>query len=97
MPSPAARCFLTALRLPSGESALAYCPGYKIDGIANEIAANRIMYDVWQGFRKCDKELADATLQPCFDFMNSQTDPRRLTKMNLEQYLDYRLDDVGKE
>lgn len=55
------------------------------------------MYDVWQGMRKCDKELADAMLQPCFDFMNSQTDPRRLTKMNLEQYLDYRLDDVGKE
>ncbi|KAI0904516.1 Aristolochene synthase in complex with 12,13 Difluorofarnesyl diphosphate [Ustulina deusta] len=56
-----------------------------------------IMYDVWQGMRKCDKELADAMLQPCFDFMNSQTDPRRLTKMNLEQYLEYRLEDVGKE
>ncbi|KAI3337518.1 Aristolochene synthase in complex with 12,13 Difluorofarnesyl diphosphate [Xylariaceae sp. AK1471] len=56
-----------------------------------------IMYDVWEGMRKCDKDLADAMLQPCFDFMNSQTDPRRLTKMNLEQYLEYRLDDVGKE
>ncbi|KAI0424123.1 Aristolochene synthase in complex with 12,13 Difluorofarnesyl diphosphate [Xylaria sp. FL1042] len=35
--------------------------------------------------------------QPCFDFMNAQTDPRRLTKMNLEQYLEYRLGDVGKD
>ncbi|KAI0187177.1 isoprenoid synthase domain-containing protein [Xylaria flabelliformis] len=56
-----------------------------------------IMYDVWEGMRKCDKGLADATLQPCFDFMNAQIDPRRLTKMNLEQYLEYRLKDVGKE
>jgi aristolochene synthase len=61
------------------------------------VTYDRIMCDVWQGLRACDKELADAMLQPCFDFMNSQTDPRRLTKMNLEQYLEYRLDDVGKE
>lgn len=47
--------------------------------------------------RKCDKELADDVLEPCFDFMRSQTDPRRLTKMNLSEYLEYRLDDVGKE
>ncbi|KAI1177517.1 Aristolochene synthase in complex with 12,13 Difluorofarnesyl diphosphate [Nemania sp. FL0916] len=50
-----------------------------------------------QGLRKCDKKLADDMLEPCFKFMNSQTDPRRLNKMNLEQYLEYRLDDVGKE
>ncbi|KAI0533245.1 Aristolochene synthase in complex with 12,13 Difluorofarnesyl diphosphate [Xylaria digitata] len=56
-----------------------------------------IMYDVWEGLRGCDEELANAMLQPCFNFMSSQTDPRRLTKMNLEQYLEYRLDDVGKE
>lgn len=57
----------------------------------------RITYDIWEGMRKCDKELADATLEPCFDFMRSQTDPRRLTKMNLSEYLDYRMDDVGKD
>lgn len=56
-----------------------------------------IMYDIWEGFRKCDKDLANAMIQPCFNFMNAQTDPRRLNKMDLEKYLEYRLDDVGKE
>ncbi|KAI1289088.1 Aristolochene synthase in complex with 12,13 Difluorofarnesyl diphosphate [Xylaria venustula] len=56
-----------------------------------------IMYDVWEGMRRLDKDLADGMMKPCFDFMYAQTDPRRLTKMNLEQYLDYRLGDVGKE
>jgi aristolochene synthase len=55
------------------------------------------MYDIWQGLRKCDEELANDLLQPCFNFMSAQTDVRRLSKMDLNQYLEYRLDDVGKE
>ncbi|KAG8628539.1 hypothetical protein KVT40_004412 [Elsinoe batatas] len=55
-----------------------------------------IMYDLWEGMRACDRELADNVLESTFVFMRSQTDRDRSVIKNLGQYLEYREKDVGK-
>ncbi|KAF4556513.1 Aristolochene synthase-like protein [Elsinoe fawcettii] len=55
-----------------------------------------IMYDMWQGMRACDHELANTVLEPTFVFMRAQTDKNRTHMKNLGEYLDYREADVGK-
>ena len=47
--------------------------------------------------RACDKELANAVLEPTFTFMRAQTDRARMTINELGHYLEYREKDVGKE
>ncbi|EKG16278.1 hypothetical protein MPH_06512 [Macrophomina phaseolina MS6] len=54
------------------------------------------MYDLWEGMRKHDKDLADEILEPTFTFMRAQTDKARLEMRELGQYLEYRERDVGK-
>lgn len=55
-----------------------------------------IMYDLWEGMRAHDKELADGILEPTFTFMRAQTDKARLTITEMGHYLVYREKDVGK-
>lgn len=54
------------------------------------------MWDLWEGMRAHDKELADEVLEPTFTFMRSQTDRARTTIHELGEYLEYRERDVGK-
>lgn len=60
------------------------------------IPVEYITYDLWESMRAHDKELADQILEPTFEFMRAQTDPVRMKKMGLKEYLDYREADVGK-
>lgn len=55
-----------------------------------------MMYDLWEDMRKCDKELANETLEPTFTFMRAQTAKERLTVHGLGRYLQYRQGDVGQ-
>ncbi|ROW10603.1 hypothetical protein VMCG_01901 [Cytospora schulzeri] len=55
-----------------------------------------IGYDLWESMRAHDREMADEILEPVFTFMRAQTDPTRLTKVELGRYLEYREADVGK-
>ncbi|KAF2219244.1 Aristolochene synthase in complex with 12,13 Difluorofarnesyl diphosphate [Elsinoe ampelina] len=55
-----------------------------------------IMYDLWEGIRACNRELADNVLEPTFLFMRSQTDRDLSVLKNLGQYLEHREKDVGK-
>jgi aristolochene synthase len=54
------------------------------------------MYDLWESMRAHDKELADAVLEPTFNFMRAQTDRARMSIGGLGRYLEYREKDVGK-
>ncbi|KAL4961629.1 Aristolochene synthase [Aspergillus stella-maris] len=60
------------------------------------VPAEFIFYDLWQSMRACDRELADAVLEPTFTFMRAQTDKVRKDITELNQYLEYREKDVGK-
>jgi aristolochene synthase len=60
------------------------------------VAAEYIMYDLWESMRACDKALADEVLEPTFTFMRAQTEKERLTITELGHYLEYRERDVGK-
>lgn len=55
-----------------------------------------ITYDLWNGMRACDAELADDIIGPVATFMRAQTDKSRLNIKELGQYLEYRERDVGK-
>lgn len=55
-----------------------------------------IGYDLWESMRASDRDMADEVLEPVFTFMRAQTDPTRLTRMELGRYLEYREADVGK-
>lgn len=55
-----------------------------------------IGYDLWEAMRAHDRDMADEILEPVFVFMRAQTDPKRLTEMELGRYLEYREADVGK-
>jgi len=46
--------------------------------------------------RAHDLEMANDVLEPVFVFMSAQTDPKRLKKMDMYEYLEYREKDVGK-
>ncbi|KAI1121946.1 Aristolochene synthase in complex with 12,13-Difluorofarnesyl diphosphate [Nemania abortiva] len=54
-----------------------------------------ITRDLWENLRAHDRELADRMLEPCFVWMRSQTDTRRLKRMDLKEYFAYREADVG--
>lgn len=60
------------------------------------IAAEFILYDLWEEMRAHDKVLADQILEPTFTFMRAQTDKARLQIKGLGHYLEYREKDVGK-
>lgn len=55
-----------------------------------------IGYDLWESMRSHDLEMSNEILEPVFTFMRAQTDPARLTTMELGRYLEYREADVGK-
>ncbi|KAI1325881.1 Aristolochene synthase in complex with 12,13-Difluorofarnesyl diphosphate [Xylariaceae sp. FL0255] len=55
-----------------------------------------ITYDLWESMRQHDRVMADEILEPVFTFMRAQTDNRRLERMGLGSYLEYREADVGK-
>lgn len=60
------------------------------------IAAEFIIFDLWESMREHDLAMANDVLEPVFVFMRAQTDSARLRKMNLGEYLEYRERDVGK-
>ncbi|KAI0113591.1 Aristolochene synthase in complex with 12,13 Difluorofarnesyl diphosphate [Nemania sp. FL0031] len=60
------------------------------------IAAEFIIYDLWNSMRLHDSAMANDILEPVFVFMRAQTDSTRLKPMNLGEYLEYRERDVGK-
>lgn len=55
-----------------------------------------ITYDLWESMRAHDHEMANEIQEPVFTFMRAQTDSKRLEKMGLGAYLEYREADVGK-
>ncbi|KAF2228967.1 Aristolochene synthase in complex with 12,13 Difluorofarnesyl diphosphate [Viridothelium virens] len=55
-----------------------------------------IMYDLWDSMRKHDRDMANEILEPVFTFMRAQTDAKRLRRMDLKEYFEYRERDVGK-
>jgi aristolochene synthase len=55
-----------------------------------------ITYDLWESMRAHDRAMADDIQEPVFTFMRAQTDSKRLEKMGLGTYLEYREADVGK-
>ncbi|KAF7329312.1 Aristolochene synthase in complex with 12,13 Difluorofarnesyl diphosphate [Mycena kentingensis (nom. inval.)] len=59
------------------------------------VPAQWFMFDLWEEMRNCDRAGAERVLEPAFKFMRKQTDPRRLKKMGLDEYLKYRGEDVG--
>ncbi|RYP46148.1 hypothetical protein DL768_007623 [Monosporascus sp. mg162] len=59
------------------------------------IPVEYIMWDLWESMRAYDRESADEILEPTFEFMRAQTDPTRLKRMELKEYLEYRMVDVG--
>lgn len=59
------------------------------------VPAEHIGYDIWESMREHDRDMADEILEPVFTLMRAQTDPTRLTKLELGQYLKYREADVG--
>ncbi|KAL9072101.1 MAG: hypothetical protein Q9157_005227 [Trypethelium eluteriae] len=46
--------------------------------------------------RKHDLDMANEILEPVFTFMRAQTDAKRLRRMDLKEYFEYRERDVGK-
>jgi aristolochene synthase len=61
------------------------------------IPVEYIMYDLWEEMRAKDAKMANEVLEPMFTFMRAQTSPKRLKKMDLGEYFEYREQDVGKE
>lgn len=55
-----------------------------------------ITYDLWESMRAHDRTMANDIQEPVFTFMRAQTDSKRLEKMGLGTYLEYREADVGK-
>jgi aristolochene synthase len=55
-----------------------------------------IMYDLFEGMRAVDKQLADELLEPTIDFLLAQVDGNRIKPMTLNEYFDYRDADLGK-
>lgn len=53
-----------------------------------------ISYDLWEFMRMHDRDMADEILEPVFQLMRAQTDPKRPTKMELGRYLEYHEADV---
>ncbi|RYP68018.1 hypothetical protein DL771_006941 [Monosporascus sp. 5C6A] len=59
------------------------------------IPVKYMMWDLWEDMRAHDRELADELLEPTFEFMRAQTNPIKLKRMELKEYLEYRIVDVG--
>jgi aristolochene synthase len=53
-------------------------------------------YDLWEGARAADRELADEAMAGLFFFMRAQTDRRRGDLMSFGQYLEYRDKDIAR-
>ena len=68
----------------------------KLRFLTGSVAAEYIIYDLWESMRAHDKELVDEVLEPTFTFMRAQTDRVRLEITELGRYLEYREKDVGK-
>ncbi|KAH8203481.1 hypothetical protein TruAng_002352 [Truncatella angustata] len=60
------------------------------------IPVEYMMYDFWQSMRQTDEKMANAMLEPMFEFMRSQTDKTRGKEMGLGEYFRYRERDVGR-
>ncbi|KAK3321250.1 Aristolochene synthase in complex with 12,13 Difluorofarnesyl diphosphate [Cercophora scortea] len=55
-----------------------------------------ITWELWEAMRAYDCPRATEIMEPVFVFMRAQTDPKRLEKMDIGGYLEYREKDVGK-
>ncbi|KAJ2998228.1 hypothetical protein NUW58_g389 [Xylaria curta] len=58
--------------------------------------AETIMWDLWEGMRALNHDLANEILEPTFVFMRAQTDRQRKNIKGFGSYLIYRERDVGK-
>ena len=54
------------------------------------------MYDLFEGMRVVDKQLADELLEPTIEFLLAQVDGSRIKPMGLHEYFEYRDADLGK-
>ncbi|KAI1843483.1 hypothetical protein JX266_010309 [Neoarthrinium moseri] len=61
-----------------------------------DVPGQWIMYDLFEGMRAVDKQLADELLAPTIDFLWAQVDGNRIKPMTLNEYFDYRDADLGK-
>ena len=59
------------------------------------VPLEHMTYDIWQDMRACDRELAGPVMEQVFVNMRAQVDKKRVTKMNMEEYLEFREEDVG--
>ncbi|KAK8872555.1 Aristolochene synthase [Apiospora arundinis] len=59
------------------------------------VAVEWMACDIWTEMRTLDAKLAGEILGPLADFMAAQTEEKRLKKMGLGEYLDWRRRDVG--
>ena len=59
------------------------------------VAVEWMSYDIWAEMRALDPRLAGEVLGPMADFMEAQTEKKRLKKMGMEEYLEWRGRDVG--
>lgn len=73
---------------------IACCRGERLPD--REKPAQWIMYDLFEEFRKIDKELADMLLGYTIDFFVAQTDADRSKPKSLKDYFEYRHADLGK-
>lgn len=76
------------------EYLMPYCKGETAPDRSSPV--ERIMYDLWEDMRSCDKQLADELIEPVFEFMRAQTSKERLQVQGLGPYLAYRQGDVGQ-
>ena len=60
------------------------------------IPVDYITYDLGNNMHACDHYLANQILEPVFDFMRTQADPKRKEVRNIGAYLEYRERDIGQ-
>ncbi|KAI0101558.1 putative aristolochene synthase [Nemania sp. FL0031] len=75
------------------EKVILFCRGDTIPD--RNIPIEWITWDLWESLRACDRKLADGILEAYIGWLEAQTDPRRLQRLDLKEYLEYREIDVG--
>lgn len=64
---------------------------------SNTVPLEYIIYDVCKGIRGYDEILAEDVLDNLWDCMKAKVDRRRLQKMDLEAYFQFRERDIGAQ
>lgn len=60
----------------------------------SNVAVESVINDLWESMKSHDQKLSMSMLEPTFDFMRVQTDPRRKDTFQLSDYLEHRERDV---